>query len=68
MTPTRSKSPEDLLTARQIAEEYHLPKRTAENLVRRLGRQGKLVTFPGFRRCFVKRQDVEPQSGGTTCE
>lgn len=60
--------PDDLLTARQIAEEYHLPKRTAENLVRNLGRRGLLVTFPGFRRAFVRRQDVEPQSGGTTCE
>lgn len=66
MSAQRKPAPDDLLTARQIAEEYHLPLRTAEGLMRNLGGKGKVVRIPGFRRVFVRRRDVEPQSGRTT--
>lgn len=66
------RSPDDLLTARQIAEQYGLEPQVAQSLLRNLGRRGMLVTFPGFKRAFVRRRDVEPvehrlqSSGGTT--
>lgn len=62
----RKPSPDDLLTARQIATEYGIPLRTAEGLMRNLGSKGKVERIEGFRRVFVRRRDVEPQSGGTT--
>jgi ribosomal protein S25 len=61
--------PDDLLTARQIADEYGLDPRVAESIVRNLGRKGKLVDTP-IRRRIVRRCDAFPaesqSSGGTT--
>lgn len=61
---------DDLLTSQDIQREYGLNPVVAESLMRRMGKLGKLVTIPGFRRDFVRRRDVEPkdQSGGTICE
>ena len=60
-------SPDDLLTTRQIAEQYGIDQHTAESLMRNLGRRGLVVQFPGFRRVFVRRADLPTvQSGGTT--
>lgn len=55
-------SPEDLLTARQVAEEYGIDQRIAESLLRKRGREGKLVYIEGFRRRFIRRRDVGHQS------
>lgn len=66
--PTERK-PDDLLTARQICEQYGLELRVAESIVRNLGRKGKLVETP-IRRRIVRRADAFPErqaSGGTTC-
>jgi DNA-binding IscR family transcriptional regulator len=53
-------SGDDLLTARDIAEQYGISQRTAEGLLRNLGRRGLVETIPGFRRCFVRRKHVQP--------
>lgn len=66
MPSERKRSGDDLLTARQISDEYGIPLRTAEGLMRNLGSKGKVERIKGFRRVFVRRRDVEPQSGGTT--
>lgn len=62
------RKPDDLLTARQIAEEFGMPLHVAQDLVRNRDRNGKSVRFPEFRRVFVRRCDVLPQSGGIRCE
>lgn len=62
MTTQRKPSPEDLLTARQIAEQYGIDQRIAESLLRKRGREGKLVYIEGFRRRFIRRRDVGHQS------
>lgn len=66
--PEHKRSEDDLLTARQIAEEYGMPLGVAQDLVRNRDRNGLSVRFAGFRRVFVRRRDVEAQSGGITCE
>ena len=59
--------PDDLLTARQISEEFGMPLHVAQDLVRNRDRNGLSVRFDDFRRVFVRRKDVLPQSsGGTT--
>lgn len=70
MARPRKPKPDDLLTARMIADEKGWDIRMAESFVRALGRQGKIVRHPDFRRLFVRRRDVDDrlQSGGTTCE
>lgn len=52
------RKPDDLLTARDVAEQYGMRQTVAENLVRNLGRRGLAVTVPGFRRIFVRRSDL----------
>lgn len=62
----RKPTPDDLLTARDIALQYGLDARVAESIVRNLGRKGLLVETP-IRRRIVRRKDAFPQSsGGTT--
>lgn len=63
------RSPDDWLTAREIHEQYGMPLRVAQSLVRNRDRKGKAVRLDDFRRVMIRRSDVEPQSsGGTTCE
>lgn len=52
--------PDDLLTARQISEQYGLDPRVAESIVRNLGRKGLLVETP-IRRRIVRRCDAFPE-------
>ena len=67
MNTARKPSPDDLLTARDLSDQYGLAPRVAESIVRSLLRQGKGVPSP-IRRRLVRRKDVFPdgQSGGTT--
>ena len=66
--PGPGRAPDDVLTARDLAEQYGLAPRVAESIVRSLLRQGKGVPSP-IRRRLVRRGDVFPQSsGGTQCE
>lgn len=58
--PEQKRSGDDLLTARQIAEQYGLDPRVAESIVRNLGRKGKLVDTP-IRRRIVRRADAFPE-------
>jgi hypothetical protein len=60
--------PDDLLTARDLADQYGFSRSTAESIVRRICKDGKGYSVPNFRRVFVKRADVEPvqSSGGMT--
>lgn len=64
------RKPDDMLTARDVYEQYGFSRATAESIVRRLCKDGKGYEVPGVRRVFVKRSDVEPRrgqsSGGTT--
>lgn len=53
--------PDDLLTARQIADEFGMPLHVAQDLVRNRDRNGKSVRFEGFRRVFVMRKHVMPE-------
>jgi hypothetical protein len=70
MTRTRKPKPDDLLTARDIADEFGWPVTRAESLVRTLGRRGDVPIrrIEGFRHVFVRRGDLmaQIQSGGTT--
>lgn len=78
MATSRKRSPEDLLTAQDIRDEYGFNATVCESLMRYFGKHGLLETLPqpsadvpAFRRDFVRRKYVEPQrvqSGGTTCE
>lgn len=63
------RKPDDVLTARDLQEQYGLAPRVAESIVRSLLRQGKGVPSP-IRRRLVLRRDVFPgqSSGGTQCE
>lgn len=54
------RDPEDLLTARQIVEQYGLELRVAESIVRALGRKGLLVETP-IRRRICRRGDAFPE-------
>ena len=56
------RKPDDLLTARQISEEFGMPLHVAQDLVRNRDRNGLSVRFDDFRRVFVRRRDVLPQS------
>lgn len=64
------RKPDDLLTARDIAEQYGFSRTVAESIIRNLGKRGRLYEVPGVRRVFARRADVEPvqgqPSGGTT--
>jgi hypothetical protein len=60
--PEQKRSGDDLLTARQISEQYGLDQRVAESLMRQRGREGKLVYIEGFRRRFIRREDVGVQA------
>jgi len=55
---TRQKT-RQLLTVRQIQDEYGLPRATAESLMRALARDGKLVRIDGVRRVFAERDEIE---------
>lgn len=67
MSTQRKAAPDDLLTARQVSEQYGIDQKIAESLLRKRGREGKLVYIEGFRRRFIRRRDVGHQSsGGTT--
>ena len=57
---TREPSGDDILTARQLVDEYGLAPRVAESIVRSLLRQGKGVALP-IRRRAVRRRDVFPE-------
>lgn len=61
-------SPDDLLTVRQLSEQYGYPLSVAQSLVKNLSRRGLAERIPNFRRVMVRRRYVEPQSGGTTWE
>ena len=68
--PNETRKPDDVLTARDLQEQYGLAPRVAESIVRSLLRQGKGVALP-IRRRAVRRKDVFPDdqsSGGVTCE
>jgi hypothetical protein len=52
--------PDDVLTARDLQEQYGLAPRVAESIVRSLLRQGKGVALP-IRRRAVRRRDVFPE-------
>ena len=54
------RKPDDVLTARQLVEQYGLAPRVAESIVRSLLRQGKGVPSP-IRRRLVRRRDVFPE-------
>lgn len=56
----RRQRPDDVLTARQLTEEYGLAPRVAESIVRSLLSQGKGVPSP-IRRRLVRRGDVFPE-------
>jgi hypothetical protein len=60
MNTARKPSGDDVLTARQLVEEYGLAPRVAESIVRSLLRQGKGVPSP-IRRRLVRRGDVFPE-------
>jgi hypothetical protein len=50
--------------ARQIADEYGLPLRTSENILRKVARaHGGPVEIVGVRRIFVRREWVEASIG-----
>lgn len=51
--------PVELMTFRQLGEEYGLAPRTAETYGRRLAREYGVVRLPGLRRVFLRREDVE---------
>ena len=59
MSKKKSWSGDDVLTARQLTEDYGLAPRVAESIVRSLLRQGKGVPSP-IRRRLVLRRDVFP--------
>jgi hypothetical protein len=66
--PGRAPTGDDILTARQLVEQYGLAPRVAESIVRSLLRQGKGVALP-IRRRAVRRRDVFPDAqsdGGKT--
>jgi hypothetical protein len=54
------RSGDDVLTARDLVEQYGLAPRVAESIVRSLLRQGKGVPSP-IRRRLVLRRDVFPE-------
>jgi hypothetical protein len=56
----RERKPDDVLTARDLHEQYGLAPRVAESIVRSLLRQGKCVALP-IRRRAVLRKDVFPE-------
>ena len=50
--------------ARQIADEFGLPLRTAENILRKVARaHGGPIEIAGVRRIFVQRAWVESSIG-----
>jgi hypothetical protein len=56
----RVPQPTDLLGARDIANTYGLPLRTAENILRVIAREhGGPITVKGVRRIFVPREWVD---------
>jgi DNA-binding IscR family transcriptional regulator len=63
--PARAPKPSDLLTARQIAEEYGIPRATADSIVRKLQTEGRVWSMAGLRRTLVRREGIEPVSGPT---
>lgn len=67
------RKPDDLLTARQISDQYGLAQTTVESLLKQRDREGKVVRLEGFRRRLIHRCDIgfdnlpqRRQSGGTT--
>lgn len=62
--------PDDLLTAREMSEQYGYSRTFAQSIIKNLSRRGLLYEVPGVRRVLARRRDVEPvhgdQSGGTT--
>ena len=60
MTRQREPREDDVLTARDLSDQYGLAPRVAESIVRSLLRQGKGVPSP-IRRRLVRRGDVFPE-------
>lgn len=58
--PARERKGDDILTARDLVDDYGLAPRVAESIVRSLLRQGKGVPSP-IRRRLVLRRDVFPE-------
>lgn len=58
MSAKRKQSPDDLLTARAIANEYGIDQATVESLLKQRDREGKVVRLPDFRRRFIRRGDI----------
>lgn len=62
------RKPDDCLTAQDIVEQYGMNPRVVESLLRNLGKRDLVFRINGFKRDFVRRRDIEPQSlGGTKC-
>lgn len=60
--------PDDCLTAQDIVEQYGMNPTVVESLLRNLGKRDLVFRIDGFKRDFVRRRDIEPQSlGGTKC-
>lgn len=56
--------PKQLMGAKDIAAEYGLPLRTAENIFWSIAkRHGGAIRFEGVRRVFVRREWVEASVG-----
>lgn len=66
MKRERKPTGEDLLTARDIQDYLGISAATAESLMRNRVENGLTETIPGFRRDFVRRKHIEPQSSGGT--
>lgn len=56
--PQRKQSPDDLMTARQVADQYGIDQATVESLLKQRDREGKVVRLPDFRRRFIRRGDI----------
>lgn len=65
---SEQRRPDDLLTAQDIADQYGINPRVVESLMRNLGNRDLVFRIDGFKRDFVRRRDIEPQSlGGAKC-
>lgn len=60
MSPRAAKPvPQKLMDARMIGQELGLPPNVARGVFRLVAREDGIVRFPGYRRIFVRREDVE---------
>lgn len=64
MTTHHNRSGDDLLTARDLAEQYGYSQTFANSIMRNLAKRGLLYEVPGVRRVLARRSDVEPVKAG----